>query len=295
MGGSESDSDEPCGLGAHYRSSMGGMADGSDSKSEDGGISRPDGEGDDEGSVDDGMACRLSDLESEPEDLAAVQHRCASPEPLPVLGPPDAHEEDFEEASPDALAAGSANPVGAEESGEEEELAVDPVLSDSSSEGFVERDAVPGCASSAALPVSSASVLAPAVGLPGVAPRMDGLSAVPLRLPRRVRFGATFDASPGDGCLEVGDVGGSCLGLSVGSGSGSALGDVPDLDRAWDRVPLLAPSSLAAGERAASRQSRPLAGDLAASGLASSAPPPPEAPGSSALSGSKPAKRLRVS
>ena len=73
------------------------MADGSDSESEDGeegGISRPDGEGDEEESLDDGMACRLSDLasESEPDDLAVARHRCGSPEPLAVL--PDAEEQE---------------------------------------------------------------------------------------------------------------------------------------------------------------------------------------------------------
>ena len=125
------------------------------------------------------MACRLSDLESEPGDLAATEHRCASPEPLPVLDPSE-----------------EARRRPCEESGEEEELAVDPALSDSSSEGFVERDAVPGCASPAPLPVSSASSLAPAVGLPGVEPRSDGLSAVPQRLPKRLRLGGTLDASP---------------------------------------------------------------------------------------------------
>ena len=67
------------------------------------------------------MAYRLSDLapDSEPEDLAAAEHRCASPEPLPVLGLPDADE------------------------GERLSRAVAPALSDCSSEGLAERDAVP--------------------------------------------------------------------------------------------------------------------------------------------------------
>ena len=47
---------------------------------------------------------------SELDDLAAAEHRCASPEPLPVfsrgggvLGLPDADEEGFEEASTDTV------------------------------------------------------------------------------------------------------------------------------------------------------------------------------------------------
>ena len=79
------------------------------------------------------MACRLSDLapDSEPDDLAAAEHRCATPEALPILGVPDANErlshalsgeddeDGFQEASPDAAAAGSAEPVQAQEAGEE--------------------------------------------------------------------------------------------------------------------------------------------------------------------------------
>ena len=120
MGGDDSDGDEELGgFGAHYRESMGAMADGPDSESEEGeevGISRPDGESDEEESLEDDMACRLSDLapDSEPEDLAVAEHRCASPEPLPVLergGRVDNFEADdddgLEEASPDPLASES--------------------------------------------------------------------------------------------------------------------------------------------------------------------------------------------
>jgi hypothetical protein len=273
MGGDESDSDEgPAGLGASYRSSMGAMADGSDSESEDaeeGGISRPDGEGDEEESLDDGMACRLSDLasDSEPDDLAAARHRGASPEPLPVLGLPDADEDVLEEASPDALAAGSAEPAGAQESAEEEDPVVDLAVSDSSSEGLVDLDAGLGCASPDPLPASSASSR-PAADPSGVARPAEGPSAVPAPLPKRLRLGAASGGAPGVGGLEFGDVGGSSLGLSVGIGSGLASG--------------------------ASRPSRPLAGDLPAAGLASSSQPP-ETRGSSARRGSPAVDRIRVS
>ena len=81
-------------------------------------------------------ATQHGETSSQPDDLAAAEHRCASPEPLPVL---PGLEEDFEQACPEPPSALSVHPVGAEESGEEEELAVDPALSDSSSEGFVER------------------------------------------------------------------------------------------------------------------------------------------------------------
>ena len=276
MGGDDSDDDEDLGgFGAHYRESMGVMAGGSDSESEEGedgeegGISRPDGEGDEEESLDDDMACRLSDLapDSEPEDLAAAEHRCASPQPLPVVVPPDLDAEGFEEASPDAVAAGSAEPDEAEEGGEEEDPVVDLAVSDSSSEGFADLDAVPGCASPAPLLASSAPSLAAAV-CPGVSRRAEGPSAVPAPLRKCLRLGAVSGGAPGSGDEEFGDFGGSLLGLSVGIGSGLASG--------------------------ASRPSRPLAGDRPASGLASSSQPP-ETRGSSARSGSPEVKRIRVS
>ena len=276
MGGDDSDGDEDLGgFGAHYRESMGVMAGGSDSESEEGedgeegGISRPDGEGDEEESLDDDMACRLSDLapDSEPEDLAAAEHRCASPQPLPVVAPPDLDAEGFEEASPDAVAAGSAEPDEAEEGGEEEDPVVDLAVSDSSSEGFADLDAVPGCASPAPLLASSAPSLAAAVR-PGVSRRAEGPSAVPAPLRKCLRLGAVSGGAPGSGDEEFGDFGGSLLGLSVGIGSGLASG--------------------------VSRPSRLLAGDRPASGLASSSQPP-ETRGSSARSGSPEVKRIRVS
>ena len=273
MGGDESDSDEgPAGLEASYRSSMGAMAGGSDSESEDaeeGGISRPDEEGDEEGSPDDGMACRLSDLdaESEPDDLAGARHRGASPEPLPVLGPLDADEDVLEEASPDALAAGSAEPAGAQESAEEEDPAVDLVVSDSSSEGLADLDAGLGCASADPLPASSAPSR-PAADRSGVARPAEGPSAAPAPLRKRLRLGAASGGTPGAGGLEFGDVGGSSLGLSVGIGSGLASG--------------------------ASRPLRPLVDLFPAAGLASSSQPP-ETRGSSARRGSPAVDRIRVS
>ena len=129
-GGSDWDSDELGDLGAHYRSSVGGAADGSDSDSEDCGISRPDGECDEERSLDVGMACRLSDFESEPDDLAAAEHRCASSAPRPVLGPEDAPDEDVEEVSSDASAVGSVDALSSCSSPE-----LSPVALDSPVEG----------------------------------------------------------------------------------------------------------------------------------------------------------------
>ena len=81
------------------------------------------------------------------------------------------------EASPDAVAGGSAEPVESAEGGEEEEPAVDLAVSDASSEGFADLDAVPGCASPAPLLASSASSLAAAVR-PGAPRRAEGPSAV---------------------------------------------------------------------------------------------------------------------
>ena len=277
MGGDDSAEEDMGGFGAHYRESMGGMASGSDSESEEGEedrISRSDGESDEEETqLPDDMACRLSDLapDSEPDDLAAAEHRCASPEPLPVFDA-DAgerlHDEDaLEVASLDAVAAGSAEPVEAAEGGEEEDPVVDLAVSDSSSEGFADLDAVPGCASPAPVLASSASSLAAAVR-PGVPRRAEGPSAVPAPLPKRLRLGAVSGGAPGAGDEEFGDFGGSLLGLSVGTGSGLASG--------------------------ASRPSRPLAGDLPASGLASSSQPP-EFRASSARSGSTEVKGFRVS
>ena len=213
--------------------------------------------------------------DSDPDDLAAAEHRGASPEPMPVLdrgcgrlgiAPPD-DEDALEEASPDALAAGSAAPVGAEESGEEEDPVVDLAVSDSSSEGLADLDAGPGCASPDPLPASSASSR-PAADPSGVARRAAGLSAVPAPVPKRLRLGDGSGGAPGAGGLDFGDVGGSSLGLSVGIGSASASG--------------------------ASRPSRPFAGDLLDAGLASSSQPP-QSRGSSARSGSPGENRIRVS
>ena len=64
----------------HYREAMDGITGGSDSHSEEGdvdGISRPDGEGDQEEWLDDHMACRLSDLAPDSEPNA--RHRMTLP------------------------------------------------------------------------------------------------------------------------------------------------------------------------------------------------------------------------
>ena len=57
------------------------------------------------------------------EDLAAAEHRCATPEPLPVLCLPDADEDSLQEASP--------------ESGEEEDPVVTPIPTDGRDITFV--------------------------------------------------------------------------------------------------------------------------------------------------------------
>ena len=140
--GSDSDGDEAGDLGAHFRSSRCGLGEGSESgsvESEDvcaggfrssmcglaGGSDSESEFGVDEEDAPFGGGCPL-DLESEPDDLAAAEFRCAEPDPLPVLGDSAGRraEDDVEEPS------------------EGEELSVDPALFDCSSDGFARRHAL---------------------------------------------------------------------------------------------------------------------------------------------------------
>ena len=123
---SDSDGDEPGGFGAHHGASMGGLGGGSEPESEEDGVSRSDVEGHERESPDDGMGCRLSELEAEPDDEGEGEYRCASPRLLPVHGPVDANGFGYDD--------------------DEGLLPADAAFSEFVSEGPAEPDVGPACA-----------------------------------------------------------------------------------------------------------------------------------------------------
>jgi hypothetical protein len=82
---SDDSDDSRGGLGAHYRDSMCGMADGSDSEGQSDGPPRRDlEESSEEEDPNADMACALPESDSEGPAEVDVGLRCASPEPVPV-------------------------------------------------------------------------------------------------------------------------------------------------------------------------------------------------------------------